>query len=125
MSFPTDWPEECPPDDAVDALGIVYRITKNNPPTAADMLSHHETGRIPTGPPCIRCGLSIFRTQEDALHQQSLMPRLGKVIAEGNLRPEHGKMKLTQGRQPTHTTWWVYVTVTDRAAIFTVVQVLP
>lgn len=51
----------------------------------------------------------------DAVHQRLLPPKLGRWIAKGTLRPEHGKTKLTTGKQPTHTTWWAYDGV-DRAA---------
>ena len=118
--FPSNWPENCPPSDAVDASGIVFRIVKYSPPMADDFATHYETGRLPKAPPCLRCGLSVFREKHDAVHQRELMPRLGKLIAEANLRPEHGKTKLTSGMRPTHTTWWPHEEV-DRAALFNVV----
>jgi hypothetical protein len=30
--FPQPWPDACPPADAVDADGIVYRLVKDDPP---------------------------------------------------------------------------------------------
>lgn len=91
-----------------------------NPPTAADLASHHETGRLPNAPPCLRCGLSVFRDVQDAVHQQRLIPKLGRWIARGTLSAEHGQTKQTPGQQPTHTTWWAYEGI-NRAALFTVV----
>jgi hypothetical protein len=119
MNFPKDWPQSCPPADAVDAVGEVFRIVRNSPPAAGDMASHHETGRLPKAPPCLRCGLSVFREVRDALHQRELLPKLGKFIAKGVLKPEHGKTKLTDGTQPTHTTWWAYEGM-QRESIFIV-----
>jgi|ERR1043165_2887373 hypothetical protein len=104
MDFPDNWPEDCPPEDADAADGQVFRLVKSNPHTASDFLSHHELGTLPKAPPCLRCGLSLFRTREDAEHQHRAYPKLGKFIATGMLKAEHGKAKLTQGRQPTHTT---------------------
>jgi len=124
MPFPDTWPDDCPPNEAEDATDEVFRIVKNNPAVASDMLSHFETGKLPHAPPCLRCGLSVFRLLADALNQQGLMPRLGKRIAKGELRPEHGRTLLTPGQQPTHTTWWVAVDV-DRAALFVVVKEVP
>lgn len=121
MTFPTDWPVGCPSADTPNAEGEVYRIVKSNPATAADMLSHHETGRLPSADPCLRCGLSVFRILEDALNQQKLLPKLGKRIAKGLLTAPHGKACLTKGQQPTHTTWWPYDGA-DRVSIFVVVQ---
>ncbi len=121
MTFPEDWPSGCPAADTPDADGEVFRIVKDDPPSAADMRSHHETGRLPKADPCLRCGLSVFRRVEDAVNQQSLLPRLGKKIAKATLVAPHGKAILTPGQQPTHTTWWAYEGV-DRASLFAVVQ---
>ena len=121
MTFPDDWPKGCPSADTPDAEGDVFRIVKENPPTATDVLSHHETGRLPKADSCLRCGLSVFRLIEDARNQQKLMPKLGRWIAEGRLGAAHGKATRTKGQQPSHTTWWPYVGV-DRVALFTVLQ---
>lgn len=48
------------------------------------------------------------------------MPRLGKWIAKAALQSEHGRTKLTQAQQPTHTTWWSHAEV-DRAVLFAIV----
>jgi hypothetical protein len=86
-----------------------------------DFASHHELQTLPNAPPCLRCGLSLFRTREDAEHQHRACPKLGKFVAIGLLQEEHGKTKLTQGRQPTHTTWWAYKEV-NRQSVFPVVE---
>lgn len=121
MTFPKDWPPGCPSADTPDAAGNVFRIVKGSPVTAGDMQSHHETGKLPKADPCLRCGLSVFREQADALNQQKLLPKLGNKIAKALLEAAHGKACLTRGQQPTHTTWWPYEGV-DRAALFVVVQ---
>jgi len=119
--FPADWPSGCPPDDAQPAEGEIFRLVKSNPPTAADFWSHHETGKLPNTPACLRCGLSVFRSREDAEHQHRAYPRLGRFIAKGMLVHEHGVTKLTHGRQPSHTTWWAFADV-DRLAVFTDIE---
>jgi len=119
-SFPKDWPDNCPPPDAEDANGGVFRLVRDDPPKAKDFATHAETGRLPSAPPCLRCGLSVFREKHDAVHQRALMPRLGRLIASATLRPEHGKTKATRGVQPSHTTWWSFEGI-DRAALFCVV----
>jgi hypothetical protein len=124
MAFPTDWPINCPPNHAQHSEVEVFRIVKDDPPTATDMLSHHETGRLPKADPCLRCGLSVFRVLADAQNQQQLMPRLGNRIARGVLLPTHGKSLPTPGIQPTHTTWWPFVGVI-REGFFSVVWKSP
>ncbi len=122
MKFPPDWPEGCPPNDAEDAAGDTFRLVKSAVLTAEDFLSHHETGKLPNAPPCLRCGLSLFRTKEDAEHQHRAYPKLGKFIAKAILTRESGKTKLTKGQQPTHTTWWTFVGV-DRLKLFTETEI--
>ena len=122
MSFPNNWPENCPPEDAVDADGIVYRIVKNDPPLPQDLATHFETDRLRKAPPCLRCGLSVFRDVVDVIHQRLLLPKLGGFIARADLQREHGRTKLTQGAQPTHTTWWPCEGV-PRASLFAVITV--
>lgn len=68
MRFPTDWPNDCPPLNADDAAGTVFRIVKNDPPLVVDFATHHETGRLKNAPACLRCGLSVFRELSDAVH---------------------------------------------------------
>lgn len=119
LAFPANWPKGCPPDDAIDADGVVFRIVDNSPPIAADFVSHFESGRMPKAPECLRCGLSVFQELGDAIHQRRLLPKLGRFIARGTLGVAHGKTKLTSGNQPTHTTWWPYRDV-DRESLFTI-----
>lgn len=122
-AFPDNWPPGCPPADAEPAAGPVYRLVKNIPPLAEDFKTHHEIGKMPKAPACLRAGLSVFRTRDDAIHQSKLHPFLGNKIASAELCPEHGKVKLTRGTMPSHTTWWPYLGV-ERAAPFHKVEVV-
>src|SRR5207247_2591203 len=98
----------------------VFRLVHNDPPAREDLLTHFETGRVPKAPPCLRCGLSVFRELRDAQHQRQLFPRLGQFIARAELDSQHGKTKLTRGSQLTHTTWWAYEQV-KRESLFSIV----
>ena len=120
MNFPADWPPGCPPSDAEDATGDVYRVAKSDPLVANDFLSYHELGTA-RGDPILRCGLSVFGQATDAEHASRKFRNMGKVIAKATLKPEHGKSKQT-GR-PTHTTWWPYREV-NRVSLFSVVGVV-
>jgi hypothetical protein len=86
-----------------------------------DFASHMETGKLRNAPACLRCGLSVFRELQDAVHQRQLMPKLGHLIAQATLEAEHGKTKPTEGRQPSHTTWRAYEGL-SRASLFAVVE---
>lgn len=121
LLFPTDWPANCPPADAVDASGVVFRLVKNDPPQPSDFETHAETGRMPKADPCLRCGLSVFRNPQDAFHCRQILPKLGDKIVKGELAASDGKTKQTKGRQPTHSTWWVYDGV-NRCSPFSVIS---
>jgi hypothetical protein len=123
MPLPDDWPKGCPPDDAEPAAGEVFRLVRSDPHTQGVFRTHHETGKLPKAPPCIRCGLSVFRSRQDAEHQYRAYPKLGRFIARASLPSTHGVTKLTEGRQPSHTTWWPFAGV-DRAAIFAILEEL-
>lgn len=119
LAFPKTWPADCPPADADDAEGDVFRVVEGEPPGPEDFVSHFESGKLPKAPPCLRCGLSVFRDAGDAFHQRALLPKLGRYIARGALSASAGKTKLTGGKLPTHTTWWAYENV-KRESLFVV-----
>jgi hypothetical protein len=104
--FPSSWPKGCPPEDAIAAQGVVYRIVRSNPPTPSDFASLHEQGRPVTNKPCESAGLSVFWALSDALHCAEKFPYLGELIALGRLEPLHGMLKPTPRRDNSHTTWW-------------------
>lgn len=115
---------DCPPVDSSDADGPVYRCCKNSPPAEREMKTAAEADRLPDADPCIRQALSVFQTQEDAVHQIHLFRRWRrKLIARATLKPEHGRVKLTKGKQPSHTSWWPAGTLDlgARAGLFSVI----
>ena len=119
MNFPENWPSDCPPQDAVEAEGAVFRIVNHDPPADDDFLTNFESGEFPTRPACLRCGLSVHRILADAIHTKTKYPKIGSRIAKGTLTMEHGKTKQTG--QASHTTWWVYPGV-NRARIFALIS---
>ena len=99
---------DCPPADAEPAKGWVFRGSKNNPPIAADMRTHHETGRLVDADPCRRKALSVFRSRLEAEHQARLFRGWKrKYIVQAELASAHGKTRPTPTRdRPSHTSWW-------------------
>lgn len=122
--FPKGWPENCPPLTSAPANGVHFRAAKTNPPGPDEFKTHAERGAAPKADPCLRSGLSVLRSMEDAVHQTQLFPKLGKLLFQGELTPDCGQTQLTQGRQPTHTTWWPCEGV-DRASLFSFVREVP
>ena len=111
------WPEGCPPEDALDANGIVYYIVRENPCVAGDFQTVHER-KENRGDPCNRCGLSVYTDLGDVRHNARKYPKLGSLIARATLSPEHGKIKQTGKR--SHHTWWA----TDGVARHSLFQVI-
>jgi len=124
MSYPNDWPEGCPPNDAEPAFGIVFRGVKTNPPTEDDFLTYRELGKADRGKPCEAAGVSVFRDDKDAKHYIDKYPYTGNMIAKGTLSSDHGMVKPTarslNGKKNSHTTWWPYESV-NRPSLFSVV----
>jgi hypothetical protein len=121
-TFPTDWPEECPPEDIPAAAAVYYRIVRNNPPSLDDFRSYKELGLARRhADPCRRCGLSIFRTFDAAAVARSNFPTLGEFIASGALDLSHGKVAQT-GSNRYHCTWWPYESV-DRVTPFEIPEI--
>lgn len=117
--FPEHWPESCPPADAEQALGKVYRVCRQDPPALSDFQTHAELNKPSTGNQCIRHGLSVFRNSPEARHITTLFPKLGKLVFCGELNADHGKIKATPTKtRPSHLTWWPFEGV-ERAATFT------
>ena len=124
--FPEWFPQGCPPADAEDASGTIYRfVRRGNPIEPQEFLSYHETGEAPNGSPCERCGLSVFRKIEDLRrtlrHLWRNYPRrtYGSHVVKRELSASDGKIKPTRG--PGHHTWWAYEGV-ERHASFEFVE---
>jgi hypothetical protein len=109
MSFPDNWPKDCPPSQALTCNGSYLHIIKQNPPGIDDCRTFHEKGGVLRSPPrcpCMPFGLSVFTDREDVLHMRRTMPKLGKWIVTFTLTEPDGLVMLTPGQRPTHHTWW-------------------
>jgi hypothetical protein len=102
-----DWVHPCPPSDATDASGTVYRAAKSKPFTIDDIKTHAEKGTAKNiKDKCGRCGLSVVLTEEDAELHHVNFPKHGRFVAKAELKREHGVMKVVGGREETHTNVW-------------------
>ena len=113
-NWPSDFPEDCPPQQASPTDGTYYRIVKNGPPEPNDFVSvYHQDRRraenaVKAGirSQCETMGLSVYTDREDAIQCALRYPRIGDKIADLSLTPESGKVLGTGGVFRSHSTWW-------------------
>jgi hypothetical protein len=73
-------------------------------------------------PKCDEYGISVMRSQEDALHHRAVFGWAEQFIAVGRLNPTHGKTKDSPSKHfPSHVDWWCREGV-ERCKIFDVIQ---
>lgn len=93
--WPEHFPQACPPADAIDAGGDVYRFVRNEPPAPEDMRSWLELG-LGKGRDCHRAALSCSLTREHLEEVRLASPRRrSDRIARASLGPEHGEIAQT------------------------------
>jgi hypothetical protein len=130
-------PDGCPPPDAVDANGVYYHLVgasplRNTLPDADCRSKCEKDGPESDGcKRCNACGLSVFPSVASARAQYALnaekYPRVARkhmgFIAKATLTPGLGKIKVTGGSVPDHTTWWFVkaLDISARCAMFVVV----
>ena len=129
-SWPSDYPDECPPSRALPANGVFYRIVKSDPPWAEDFTStyHRQRSRteqlIKSGrlTQCVAMGMSVWADVGDAVRMARQLPRIGDLIAQITLVEDSGKILPIHGSYASHHTWWV---VRDYAPETLVTAVIP
>lgn len=109
MPFAANCPETCPPADAEDASGELIRFVRNNPPTAADMKTYADEGKVGSDS-CTACALSVLRRLEDVPIARQAMPWFKKrLVAKAAANATHGRVKQT-GAHKFHVSFWVEAT---------------
>lgn len=114
MQWPDYFPDNCPPDNAREASGEVYRLVDNNPPTPEDFQSwreQHPNEQCPKSvTECQASGLSVFTSMDDVNMARQKVKRLRKKkIAHSNLTSDLGRILHTpsQNTGESHHTWWL------------------
>ncbi len=104
--------DNCPPEDAEPASGIVYYLVRNNPPQEKDFIpgieKHpHVYKHRPEDQICQAHGFSVFTDIKDALKTKRRRNGLKDTEpAVGELTPECGLIKSTPSRTCySHHTW--------------------
>ena len=112
-NWPSDFPEDCPPNDALPADGVYYRIVRNMPLDASDFVSVYEQNRRRAESVarrgqrslCETMGLSVYANRDDAI-QTALRYNIGDKIASVLLTADAGLTLYTGDGFNSHHTWW-------------------
>lgn len=127
QQFDPGYPANCPPPEAEDANGTVYRLVHQQPPDPTDFRTHAELKLAPRADPCERCGLSVYARETDAVAKYLEVvgrfgkegTKIGRLVAQLVLNPSHGRILATpnQRTHDSHHTWWPY-SGSDRLSCF-------
>ena len=116
LSFPADFPAECPPRQASPASGMVYRFLLPGSTTPSDrdfMQFRHEAPHRPIKPglECQSCGVSINPIREEAVALRAAVPAFrNRTLAVGALASNMGRTMPTPSHLAGehHLTWWLH-----------------
>jgi len=116
-NYPTHYPKDCPPNNAVPVSGDTYRFTDRAIPKEKDFKSYYELGREDT---CQARGLSVYITLEDCIIAAKAVPALKrKHIAKAELLQNHGVIAPTPSKNNyNHNTFWSLVNAQDLSLLF-------
>lgn len=122
-SWPNHYPEACPPIEAEEVSGKVYRFTNRNNPKHKDFQSHYEQwqGRDWGSKACDARGLSVFSCLEDCDAAAAAVPALRKKkICVAKLPTSSGVLAETPSRNTNnHKTLWPLLSAQELADLFT------
>lgn len=120
--WPTFFPNNCPPSDAVTKKINVFRLVGNNPPIEDDFLSSYQQnpkrkyGRPNGEIPILAYGLSCFTDYHHAIEQGRILSKTPyyrkrsklNLVASGHTEPECGVVKETPREFSSHVTYWLH-----------------
>lgn len=104
--WPSHFPTNCPPADALDLNGTVFLLIATDPPTDEDMKCAIDRGTHRNKPECLRAALSCAVESDHLEEVRQASPRLKHhKLACASLKPHHGKIKQTGS--PGHHSMWM------------------
>ncbi len=111
--WPDFFPKDCPPEDAEDATGELFRLVNSKDKGDLEKCFQGHfilfPKRVVKGKECQACGVSVSRTLGDCKAARELAPSLRKkIILHGVLEHPVGKIAHTplDSGNP-HYTWWI------------------
>lgn len=114
VTWPADFPADCPPEEAFDADRTYYRVGRNDPPEPSDFeplyrkdyaRARNEMSKGRTK--CQTMGLSVYSDMDDAIQCAGKYRNLGREIVQLTLAQGSVKAVLTEGLFDSHHTLWV------------------
>lgn len=124
-SWPDHYPQSCPPSEAIDLNGTVYRFINGANPAERDFQSHYE--RQPDkdwgAEACKARGLSVLRTPADCGEMRKAIPALRKKrVAMATVTTPVGLIATTPSHScDGHSTWWRALQPSEVVGLFTTV----
>ena len=126
MDWPEYYPNECPPDYAPSASGVIYRFVDTNPPAGVDFVPYAQEypNRNWGDKECQACGLSVYTSLDDCEKVKRKIPSLRKKLtAAATLDPSQGKLMNTPSRKiNNHYTWWFPKELLEPWVLFAIVN---
>lgn len=120
--WPDHYPEKCPPEDAEEVSGTVYRLTNRTNPKHKDFLSCFERnpGKNWGEKACQARGLSVFTSEEDCKAASAAVPALRKKkLCVADLPSVSGLIAPTPSKNTyNHKTLWPLFSAQELADIF-------
>lgn len=120
--WPDHYPERCPPSDAKDVVGIIYRFTNRANPKHTDFLSYYELKPNENwgDKACQARGLSVFTSIDDCKIALAAVPALRKKkLCVAELTVNAGVIAATPSHNHcNHKTLWSLIGAQDLAEIF-------
>ena len=111
-TFPSYFPDDCPPNEATDEEKELFRLCAGPVPTEEDFLSWYNKNPDKWANFVQAYGLSVFESKEDCDRARRMNANLRKqypFCATGNNNSDRGKILHTPNKtNPRHFTWWVY-----------------
>jgi hypothetical protein len=127
MQFPSEWPPNCPPQEAKPTNGDYFHLACESPLSfkGGSFKTAEENDRFLNGCPCERKSLSVFPTVDDVLDFLDKLPpalkRHWTHIAKAPLTPSEGRVQTTPSKKSQkHMSWWTNLDPNGRLALFTI-----
>lgn len=125
-SWPDHYPQSCPPSEAIELTGTVYRFINGASPAERDFHSHYE--RQPDkdwgNESCKARGLSVLKTTAGCGEMRKAIPALRKKrVAVATIDLPVGLIATTPSNScDDHCTWWRTVHPSEVLGLFTTVS---
>ncbi|WP_321834345.1 hypothetical protein [Clostridium butyricum] len=125
LVFPEFFPDNCPPEDAINNRNTFYRLCKNNERvTSEDFISYYENNPERWKSNILAYGLSVLSNKEESFKLLKLPANKKKFkgVAEGVIESDMGVTKKTPRNNKYHCTWWMCKNVVPENSFVIITQ---